>query len=752
MTLTRREFLRRSALAGTGLVVAAFVPEFAAAADAVAGKTAVPVADFVPNAFLRIAPDGTVTITVIRHEMGQGVRTLLPMMVADELDADWTRVRLEQAVTGPEFKNLRLHTSGSGSAEGTFLILRRAGATAREMLVGAAAERWGVPADACRTEAGRVVHAATGRTLGYGALAAAAALRVVPEKPRLKRPDEFTFIGKPMKRFDGPDLVTGRARFGMDVRVPNLVFATIERAPVLGAKLLSVKSDAKVRAMPGVIAVLPVRSGIQHGVAVVANSTWEALRAREALVIEWDPGKHLGFDSDRFAAELDGWLDRATFKVRHEGDALAAIASAPKRHEATYLYPFQAHAPLEVMNCTADVRADRAEFWAPTQTQHRCMQQAVKVTGLPEDRIRIHAILMGGAFGRRLFADYLAEAAEISKAIARPVQVVWTREDDMRYGYFHPCTAERLSGGIDASGALVGLTHRSTTSDLSIYTIHDGGDLYGDAPPEPVAPDAFESDGRPWGSFDNPYQIANLKADAVTVPSPVPYGPWRAVGYPSTVWARESFLDELAHLAGVDPLRFRLSLLGGGVREIGEYRIDQSRLARVHELAAKMSGWGTPFAKDGRLSGRGIAASVYHAGSYIAQVAEVSVARDLSDLRVHRIVCAVDCGMVLHPDGLNGQAESGITWGLSHTLHGKVDFKEGLAVPRGYTDFMVTRMKDMPLTEVHLVASAEAPGGFGEHPVPIVAPAVANAVFAATGIRVRRLPITPESLKAAKGG
>lgn len=751
MTLTRREFLRRSALAGTGLVVATFVPEFAAAADVVARAAAAPAATFAPNAFLRVAPDGTVTITVIRHEMGQGVRTLLPMMVADELDADWNTVRLEQAVTGPAFKGIRLHTSGSGSAEGTFLVLRRAGAAAREMLIGAAAERWGVPVDACRTESGRVVHTATGRTLGYGALATAAAARPVPETPRLKSPEQFTFIGKPMRRFDGPDLVTGRARFGMDVRVPDMVFATIERAPVLGAKLISVR-DAKARAMPGVVDVLPVRSGIQHGVAVVASSTWEAFRARDTLVVEWDPGKHLDFDSDRFVAELDGWLDRATFKVRHEGDAPAAIASAAKRHEATYLYPFQAHAPLEVMNCTADVRADRAEFWAPTQTQHRCMQQAVKVTGLPEDKIRIHAILMGGAFGRRLFADYLAEAAEISKAIARPVQVVWTREDDTRHGYFHPCTAERLSGGLDSSGALVGLTHRSTTSDLSIYTIHGGGDLYGGAPPEPTAPDAFESDGRPWGSFDNPYQIANLKADAVTVPSPVPYGPWRAVGYPSTVWARESFLDELAHLAGIDPLPFRLALLRGGVRTIGEYRIDQTRLARVHDLAAERSGWGTPLPNDGRLRGRGIAANVYHAGSYVAQVAEVSIARDLSDLRVHRIVCAVDCGRVLHPDGLQGQAESGITWGLSHALHGKIDFEDGLAVQRGYDDFTVTRMKDMPATEVHLVASAEAPGGFGEHPVPIVAPAVANAVFAATGIRVRRLPITPESLRAAKRG
>lgn len=747
MTLTRREFLRRTAAAGSGLVLTAFVPELARAA----GARDAAEEDFAPNAFIRIAPNGDVTLTVIRHEMGQGVRTLLPMMLADELEADWSRVKLEQAVTGPRFKGIRLHTSGSGSSRGSFQMLRQAGASAREMLVAAAAAQWKVAPDACKAEAGHVVHAATGRRLGYGALASAAAKQAPPASPRLKTPAEFKFIGKSMKRVDGPEIVTGRARYGIDVRVPNLVFASVERGPHLGAKLVRV-DEARARRLPGVLAVVPVRSGIQQGVAVVATSTWAALKARGALQIEWDPGPHRDFDSRRFEQELNGWLDRATFKVRHEGDALAAIAGAVKRHEATYVFPFQAHAPLEVMNCTADVRADSAEFWAPTQTQVRSMEQAVKVTGLAEDRITIHAEMMGGAFGRRLFADYLAEAAEISKAVSRPVQVVWTREDDTRHGYFQPCTAERLSGGLDASGALVALTHRSTTSGLSIYDIHGGQHLYSGTPPEPIAADHFESDQNPWGSYDNPYDIANLRADAVVVPSPVPYGPWRAVGYPSTVWGRESFLDEMAHLAGADPLRFRLALLRGGVREIGPFAIDRSRLARVHELAAERAGWGAAFRDDGRLHGRGIAASVYHAGSYVAQVAEVSLARDLSDLRVHRIVCAVDCGLVLHPEGLHGQAESGITWGLSYALKGVIDFEKGLAVQRGFGDFGVIRMNEMPATEVHVVPSTARPGGFGEHPVPMVAPAVANAVFAACGVRVRRLPITPDSIQAARQG
>jgi isoquinoline 1-oxidoreductase subunit beta len=745
MALSRREFLQRSALAGSGLLLAVHVPEWVHAD--VAGAAA----DFDPNAYLRIAPDNTVTIYVIRHEMGQGVRTLLPMMLAEELEADWSRVKLEQAVTEPRFKGIRLHTSGSGSSRGTYEVMRKAGATARVMLVGAAAAQWAVTPDSCRAENGTVVHGASGRRLTYGQLATDAARQPVPDAPPLKPPEQFRLIGKPMKRVDGPDIVTGRAKYGLDVRVPGLVFASIERAPVLGGKLVRF-DDARARRMPGVLNVLAVRSGIQQGVAVVATSTWTALKARAALDIEWSPGRHAGFDSDRFETEVEGWLDRATYKVRHHNDAPAALAAAAQRHQATYVFPFQAHAPLETMNCTADVRADSAEFWVPTQTQHRSMEQAVKVTGLPEEKIRIHALLMGGAFGRRLFSDYLAEAAEISKAIGKPVQVMWTREDDTRHGYFQPCTAERLTGGLDDHGRLVALVHQSMSSDLTIYDIHAGKDMYGDAPARDVPADEFESDQKPWGAYDNPYEIPNLKVDAALVPSPVPYGPWRAVGYPSTVWARESFLDELAILAKQDPLRFRLALLGGGVREVGPFRIDSKRLARVHELAAEKAGWGTTLPKDGRLRGRGIAASVYHAGSYVAQVAEVSLAPDLSDLRVHRIVCAIDCGLVLNPEGLDGQTESGITWGLSYTLRGKMHFKNGRAVERGFADFTVMRMNEMPAIDIHVVPSTERPGGFGEHPVPMVAPAVANAVAAATGIRVRRLPITPESLRAAKRG
>jgi isoquinoline 1-oxidoreductase beta subunit len=572
-----------------------------------------------------------------------------------------------------------------------------------------------------------------------------AAAQPVPENPSLKDPSDFQLLGKPMRRVDAPEIVTGRAQYGMDVRLPGMRFASVERAPVLGAKL--VRFDA-ARAMEhaGVLHVMPVTSGIQQGVAVIAESTWAAMAARRDLDIEWDLGSEREFDSDVFIADLPRHLDEdPRFAVRHEGDAASALASAAMTHTATYTFPFQAHAPLEVMNCTADVRPDGAEFWAPTQTQHRCMEQAVKVTGLPEERIRIHATLMGGAFGRRLFADYLAEAAEISKAIAQPVQVVWTREDETRFGYFQPATVQRMTGGLDLDGRCVALAHVGTASDLTIYDIHGGRDIYGDVPPEPKAPDHYSSGVSPWGAFDNPYDVPHLQVDAVDVPSPVPYGPWRAVEYPSTVFARESFLDELAQLAGQDPLAFRLAVIGDEQRMIGPIPLEPQRLAHVHRVAAERAGWDDPAPSDGRLRGRGIAANVYHGGSYIAQVAEVSLADDLSDLRVERITCVIDCGIALNPLCVRGQAESGIVWGLSYTLHGKIDFKHGRVVQRRYQDFRALAMREMPRLDIHLVPSDARPGGFGEHPVPMVAPAVTNAVFAATGVRVRQLPITPEA-------
>ena len=488
-------------------------------------------------------------------------------------------------------------------------------------------------------------------------------------------------------------------------------------------------------------------SGIHPGLAVVAKDSWTALKGRQALKIVWDDSAKAPFDS---AAYLDGLVEatsRATFKVRHEGDATTAIEASARRLKAAYVYPFQAHACMEPMNATADVREDRAEFWIPTQTPHRCMQQVVKVTGLTEDRITLNSMLMGGGFGRRLFADYAAEAAEVSKAIKAPVQVFWTREDDLRHGYFQPATAEVFEGGLDASGNLTSFIHRASASDLTIYDIHDGKSLWPRAKGEPRAANSYEEDETPWGAFDTPYRFATLRVDCADVTSPVPTGPWRAVEYPATVFGRECFLDELAHASGRDPVKFRLDLLPQGEVKIGARTIERGRLALAIQEAARLSGWNTPLASDGRLRGRGIAASVYHGGSFIAMVALVSLAKDLSDLRVERVVAAVDCGIALNPLGIQGQAESGIAWGLSATLLGKMDFKNGRAEQGSFGTFSVLRIDQMPKTEIHILRSDARPGGFGEHPVPHVAPAVANAVFAATGRRVRELPITPDRVR-----
>ena len=735
---TRREFLRSTVTAG--LVLAFELPDLHSAAAA-AGP-------FEPNAYLRVAPDGLVTIWVTKLEMGQGVRTLLPMIVAEELEADWPRVRIEQATPGPRFKGIELHTSGSGSSSGSYRQLRLAGATAREMLIAAASAGWGVEAASCRAERGSVVHAASGRRAGYGDLAGAAATQPVPRQPALKDPSAFTLLGRPMKRLDGPAIVSGRTQYGIDVRLPGMLFASIERAPTLGGTLIRFDADAALR-VPGVRHVVPVSAGILPGVAVVADDNWSAIRGRAALTITWGTRPGTPFDSDRYLAGLPAACAAASFEVRREGDATAALDAAATRHEATYVFPFQAHAPMEPMNCTAHVRAEAAEVWAPTQTDVRTLAQIGKVTGLPASAIALHCVMMGGGFGRRLFADYAAEACEISKAIVRPVQVTWTREDDIRRGYFQPATAERFTAGLDASGAAVALVHQTTSSDLTIYDIHDGRNIWTASSRPAKAADAYASDQSPWGAYDTPYEFPHLRVDCADVTSPVPVGPWRAVEYPSTVFGRESFLDELAGLTGRDPIALRLDLLPRDVKAIGPYRIDRARLARVLERVRDRSNWSVPLAPiPGRRRGRGVAVNVYHGRSHLAMVAEVSVADDFSDLRVDRITTVVDCGIALNPLGVSGQTESGIAWGLSATLLGKMDFAADRPVQGNYSDFEVLRIDQMPELDTVLLDSGEAPAGFGEHAVPTVAPAVANALFAATGVRVRELPLTPAKLRA----
>ncbi|MBI3792495.1 MAG: xanthine dehydrogenase family protein molybdopterin-binding subunit [Gemmatimonadetes bacterium] len=740
---SRRVFVGQAMRAGAGLMLA------------VGWRRRLPVrartTTFRPNAYLAIDDAGQVTIWVARFEMGQGVRTALPMIIAEELDLPWGALQLEFGHPGAAFAALQMHTSGSDSSRSAYRLLRRAGAAAREMLVLAAATEWRVAPESCETAAGVVHHAASGRSASYGSLVSAAATLPVPATPRLKDRARYRLLGTPVRRVDGPAIVTGAARYGLDVRVEGMLCASIEHAPTFGATVVAI-DDAAARRVRGVRHVVRVTRGIHQGVAVLADDHWTAMRARAALKVTWSPGagRGAGFDSDAWYRQMTAAFDARQFPIRRAGDAAGALAAAPRVHEATYRYPFQAHAPLETMNCTAHVRADEAEIWCPTQTDVRIFEQVTKVTGLARERIRLHGTLIGGGFGRRLFADVAAEAAELSQAVHAPVQVLWTRSDDMRFGYFQPATLERLRGVLRADGALQALRHQATDSELTIYDIHTGRDIWRAPDKPPKADDAYASDESPWGAFDFPYEVPHLAIDCADVTSPVPVGPWRSVGYPSTVFARESFLDELARQAGADPVAFRLALLPRDVTKVGRYAIDRARLAHVLELARDRSGWGRPLASRGGVRrGRGVAVNNYNVESYIAMVADVEVGAD-GRVRVTRITTVVDCGIVLNPLGLTGQVESAITWGLSATLLGQVHFRNGAAVESSYADFPVMRLDAMPQLDIHLVPSDAQPGGMGEHPVPLVAPAVANAIAEATGVRVRTLPIDATALRAIR--
>jgi len=606
------------------------------------------------------------------------------------------------------------------------------------MLVSAAAERWGVERSACRAELGFVLHPASGRKLSYGELALAASRQPVPANPALKDPKDFRLIGKRVRRLDAPAIVRGQAVYGLDARTPGMLTAVMERCPHIGGKVKSFDARAAL-AVPGVRQVVPIQSGIYGGVAVVADHTWAAMKGREALRVVWDRGPEGEFDSNAFAESLKSAFALDGYPIRREGDVSKAAASAEKVVEAVYEYPFQAHAPVEPMNCIADVRKDYCEVWAPSQTPETAFQNIAKKLGLPRDAIKIHTTLLGGGFGRRLFVDYVDEAVELSQAIGRPVQLVWSRSDDMRNGFFHPASAEHMTAALQ-QGRVVGWQHKSVGSDLSMFGLPSAEEKKDMA--------RYANDESPWGAFDTFYNFPSLKVDYVPLDSPVPSGAWRAVEYPSRVFARESFLDEVAHALGKDPLELRLELLQPGDKlKLGEQVIDRARMIHVLEVMRAKCDWAKPVRLAGRLAGRGLAISTYHAGSYMAQVAEVSLAEDFSDLRVHRMICVFDCGLAINPAGLEGQVESGITWGLSATLHGKIDFRRGTVQQSGYHDFRVMRMNEMPAVETHIIPSSAPPAGFGEHAVPHVAPAVANAIFAATGKRIRKLPI-PASLGA----
>jgi isoquinoline 1-oxidoreductase beta subunit len=724
--MRRRAFLVATASAAGGLLLG---PRL----DARAARAGRP--PFAPSPFLRIDPDDTVTVIVARAEMGQGARTALAMLVAEELDADWATVRVEQGDLDPRYGEQ--FAGGSAVIRTSWRPLREAGATARAMLIAAAARRWRTEPGDCRAESGRVLHADGVRSLRYGALAAAASRLPVPRDVPLKSPPTFRVIGSSRRNVDHPAIVTGAARFGLDVRVPGMLYAAVARAPVFGARLGAVR-DAAARAVAGVRAVVPIDADAMppfgennprpaNGVAVVATSTWAALAGRRALELEWDERGGAAEGTESMRAACLARADAPDRWVRTYGpDLEAALAGASRQLNAEYETPLLAHAPMEPMNCTAHVTDARCVVWAPTQMPEYVATAAQKITGLPAHAITVHVVRMGGAFGRRFYADYAAEAIAVSRALKQPVQVVWTREDDLQHDFYRPAGLHRLRAGVDAAGRIVGWEHRLWNASRGHYLAWAPA-----TPGEELQPGELSRD-------DYPFMPApSLRLAYSPISSKIPRGQWRAVENSSNVFVTQSFLDEVAHAAGIDPLTFRLELVGRQRERLDpSSRYDAARMLAVYRLAAEQSDWNRSL---GAGWGRGIA-GCFANGSYVAQVAEVGVGEG-GAVTVRRIVCVVDCGLVVHPEGAAAQVEGAILQGLSAALGEAVTVTGGRVDQRNFDRYRVLRLPQAPRIEVHFIRGSDEPGGLGEPALPPVAPAVANALFGASGRRLRRLPL-----------
>jgi isoquinoline 1-oxidoreductase beta subunit len=705
-TASRRTFLKGGAALGAALVVEfRFVPRAFAGDDG-----------FAPNAFVRIAPDDTVTIVAKHLEMGQGVHTGLATVLADELDADWAQVRVEAAPSDPtRYNNLSWGpvqgTGGSSGIANSWTQLRQAGATARAMLVAAAASKWDVPAASLSVDKGVVSHAASGRRATFGELAALAAAQPAPKDVPLKEPKDWKLIGKTAPRVDSTAKTDGSARFTMDVYLPDMLTAVIARPPLFGATVKSIDKTAAMK-VPGVTDVVEVPAGV----AVLAKGFWPARKGRTALQVEWDESKAERRGTSELRAEYLALAAKPGLSARRDGDPAAAFAGAARTLEAVYEFPYLAHAPMEPLDCVVDLKGDRCEVWAGSQIQTLDQGTVAHVLGLPPEKVELKTLVAGGSFGRRATptADVAAEAASIAKAIGgrQPVKLVWTREDDIRGGRYRPFFVHRLRAGLDASGRIVAWEHRVVGQSFLKGTPFAG-----------LIKDGIDATSVEGGST-LPYAIPNLAVELHSPDVGVPTLWWRSVGHTHTAFSTETFLDELAHASGRDPYELRRSLLE-----------HHPRHRRVLELAAEKAGWGTPL-PAGRARGIALQESF---SSFVAQVAEVSLRPDGLP-RVERVVCAVDCGVAVNPDVVRAQMEGGIGFGLGAALFGEITLDKGRVQQSNFHDYRSLRIDDMPKVEVHIVPSSEPPTGVGEPGVPLVAPAAANAYFHLTGQRVRRLP------------
>ncbi len=731
MTISRRQFVAGGVVAGAGVLIGVrYSGLLVRAQESDPGAKQKAPNPFV--AYVHVKPDGQISLIVAKSEMGQGIKTGLAMILAEEAEVDFASVRVEQAETRPDLY-AHMGTGGSGSTIENFTPLRRAGATVRELMIAAAAAKWNVPPSECEAKKGTVLHTKTSRKAGYGELVEAAEKLPLPDQEKVKLKDEskFELIGHPVARVDIPSKVHGSAQFGLDVRVPEMVFAVVARCPTFGGKVAHFDA-AKAKAIAGVRDVFEIPAmgnGVftAGGVVVVADSTWTALKGRKALDIQWDRGAAVSESSESLREALRAAVERPGKQIRKDGDVESVFAypGADSFVEAVYEMPYLAHATMEPMNITVHARGGEAEVWAPTQSPDWVQGTVAQVLGLKPDKVTVHTTLMGGGFGRRYMADYPAEAAQIAKVVGKPVQLVWSREDDMTHDFYRPATCHRLRGMVSSRGRPTAWFHTMASASIRGYW-------------DPKAPPERQEVG---GAKEMPYAIPNVLLEFNGVSSAVPRAWWRSVENSFNGFVVESFIDELAGAAKQDPVQFRKSLLTKpeNWKAKSDDDPDPARLRGVLELAASKAGWGTPLPK-GR--GRGIAAFCSF-GSYFAEVAEVTVKGN--EFKIDRVVAAVDCGQIVNPESVRSQTEGAIIFGLSAALKNEITIKNGAVEQTNFDGYDPIRISEAPPIEVHLVINREEPGGMGEPGLPPIAPAVANAIFAASGQRLRRLPFRLKS-------
>jgi isoquinoline 1-oxidoreductase beta subunit len=712
--LRRREFIKTGAAIGGGLLVSLYTPLASDSGSTIAAAEK----DVALNAFVRIAADESVTVISAHSEMGQGIYTSLPMLLNEELQADWSKIRVEAAPVDKVYNHPVFGvqmTGGSTTSPAEWERYREMGATARVMLVEAAATKWGVEAASCRVEKGVVFHSATSKRATYGSLADAAAKLTPPAKVPLKNPKDFTLVGKPTRRLDTPSKANGTAQFGLDVMLPGMLTAVVARPPVFGAKVAKLDATAALK-VPGVKAVEQVPSGV----ALIAEKFWPAKLGREKLLIEWDLGPNAGLSTDKMLRDFAETAMKPGALAKKTGDPEAALKTAAKTITAEYDVPYLAHAMMEPLNCAVDLRADSCEIWTGTQFETVDRANAAQVAGLPPEKVQIHTMLLGGGFGRRAnpSSDFVVEAVHVAKVAKAPVKVVWTREDDMRGGWYRPMWHDRFVAGLDANGDPIAWTHTIVGQSIMQGTPFEAFGIK----------DGIDS-ASVEGAADLLYGMPNLQVDLHTPKLAVPVQWWRSVGHSHTGFSVEAFFDEVAHAGGKDPYELRRKLLA-----------NQPRMKAVLELAAQKANWGSKLPPG---VGRGIATH-FSFDSYVAQVVEASVEKGA--VRVHRVVCAVDCGLVINPDTVRAQMEGGIIFGLTAALKTEITLKDGRVEQGNFHDYQMLRIFEAPEIEVHIVPSGESPTGVGEPGVPPVAPALTNAIFAVTGKRLRRLPIRASDL------